>query len=165
MNQTVVNVILGVIILAIIVFRVSRERKFGMGSLWVWPAVMLVLVVVDIWVSGVSSTLDIVYMFIALVAGTAFGWFQGIHSTIRVDRSANAAFVKSSPIGMGLFIAALAFRLGARYMAGAFSTSAYSGGHLSPAVALMSAITLVFAVGLFTGLRLYVKRTFDDAPA
>jgi hypothetical protein len=165
MNQNVVNVILGIIILAIIVFRVSRERKFGMGSLWVWPAVMLVLVVGDIWISGVSSTIDIVYMFIALVAGTAFGWFQGIHSTIRVDRSANAAFVKSSPIGMGLFIAALAFRLGARYMAGAFSTSAYSGGHLSPAVALMSALTLVFAVGLFTGLRLYVKRTFDDAPA
>lgn len=165
MNQTVVNIILGVIILAIIVFRVSRERKFGMGSLWVWPAVMFALVAFDIWVSGISSPIDIVYMFLALVAGTGFGWFQGIHSTIRVDRSANAAYVKSSPIGMGLFIAALAFRLGARYMAGAFSGPSYSNGHLSPAVALTSAITLAFAVGLFSGLRLYVKRTFDDAPA
>ena len=88
-----------------------------------------------------------------------------MHSTVRIDKAARAAFVKSSPIGIALFVAALAFRMGARYMSGSFSSSAYSGGHLSPAVALTSAITLIFAVGLITGLRLYVKRAYDEVPA
>jgi hypothetical protein len=104
-------------------------------------------------------------MFLALMAGTAFGWFQGIHSTIRVDRSAGAAFVKSSPFGMALFVAALAFRLGARYMSGSLTASSSTGAEMTPAVALTTAITLAFAVGLFSGLRLYVKQKYDETPA
>jgi len=100
-------------------------------------------------------------MFLALIAGTALGWYQGIHSTIRVDKAASATYVKASPFGMALFVVALAFRFGARYMSGSFSSSSYSGEQMSPAVALTSAITLAFAVGLFVGLRLYVKRKYD----
>jgi hypothetical protein len=165
MNQTIINVVIGVAILALIIFRVSRERKFGIGSLWVFPAILMALVVADIVFTGVSSPLDIAYMLLALVAGAAFGWYQGIHSTVRIDKIARAAYVKSSPIGVALFVAALAFRMGARYMSGSFSSSAYSGGHLSPAVALTSAITLVFAVGLIAGLRMFVKRAYDETPA
>ena len=68
-------------------------------------------------------------------------------------------------IGIALFVAALAFRFGARYMSGSFSSSAMDSGHLSPAVALTSAITLIFAVGLITGLRFYVKQKYDETPA
>jgi energy-converting hydrogenase Eha subunit A len=165
MNQSIINVIIGAAILGLIVFRVSRERKFPIGSLWVFPAILVALGIVDIVLTGVSSPLDILYMLIAFAAGGAFGWYQGIHSTVRVDKKARAAFVKSSPIGIALFVAALAFRMGARYMSGSFSSSAYSGDHLSPAVALTSAITLIFAVGLITGLRYYVKQKYDESPA
>jgi hypothetical protein len=165
MNQNLVNLLIAAVVVGFILFRVSRERTFGIGSLWVLPAIMLALVVLDVWATGVSSPLDIVYMLIALIGGTALGWFQGIHSTVRVDRSAHAAYVKSSPFGLALFVAALAFRLGARYMSGSFSSSAYSGNQLPPAVALTTAITLAFAVGLFAGLRLYVKRKYDETPA
>ena len=165
MNPAIINVLIGLAVLALIVFRMSRERKFGIGSLWVFPAILFALVIFDLVATGVSSPLDIVYMLVALAAGAAFGWYQGIHSTIRVDKAARAAFVKSSPIGIALFVAALAFRMGARYMSGSFSSSAYSGDPLSPAIALTSALTLVFAVGLITGLRLYVKQKYDEAPA
>jgi len=165
MNPAIINVLIGLAVLALIVFRMSRERKFGIGSLWVFPAILFALVIFDVVATGVSSPLDIVYMLVALAAGAAFGWYQGMHSTIRVDKAARAAFVKSSPIGIALFIAALAFRMGARYMSGSFSSSAYSSGQLSPAIALTSALTLVFAVGLIAGLRLYVKQKYDEAPA
>jgi energy-converting hydrogenase Eha subunit A len=165
MNQTIINVIIGAAILGLIVFRVSRERKFPIGSLWVFPAILVALGIVDIVLTGVSAPLDILYMLVAFAAGGAFGWYQGIHSTVRVDKTARAAFVKSSPIGIALFVAALAFRMGARYMSGSFSSSAMDNGHLSPAVALTSAITLIFAVGLITGLRYYVKQKYDETPA
>jgi hypothetical protein len=164
MNQTLINILIGAVVLAFIVFRVSQERKFPIGSLWVFPAILVALGIFDVYITGASTPLDIVYMILALAAGVAFGWYQGIHSTVRIDKAARAAFVKTSPIGIALFVAALAFRVGARYMSGSFSSDAYNDGHLSPAVALTSAITLVFAVGLITGLRLYVKRAYDGVP-
>ena len=165
MNQNLITVLIVAAALALIIFRVSRERKFPIGSIWVFPAILVALGIFDIVATGVSTPLDIVYMIIALAAGIAFGWYQGVHSTVRIDKTARAAFVKSSPIGIALFVAALAFRMGARYMAGSFSSSTYSGDHMSPAVALTSAITLIFAVGLITGLRVYVKRAYDEVPA
>ena len=165
MNQMLINVLIGAAVVALIVFRVSRERKFPIGSIWVFPAILVVLGIFDVVITGTSSPLDIVYMILALAGGIAFGWYQGIHSTVRIDKAARAAFVKTSPIGMALFFAALAFRVGARYMSGSFSSDAYNNGHLSPAAALTSAITLIFAVGLITGLRMYVKRAYDEVPA
>jgi hypothetical protein len=165
MNQTIIYVIAGIAAFALIVFRVSRERKFPIGSLWVFPAILVALGIFDVVATGVSSPLDIVYMLLAFAGGGAFGWYQGIHSTVRVDKAARAAFVKSSPIGIALFVAAIAVRFGARYISGGLSSSAYNGDHLSPAVALTSAITLVFAVGLIAGLRFYVKQKYDETPA
>jgi hypothetical protein len=165
MNQNLISILIGAAVLALIVFRVTRERKFPIGSIWVFPAILVALGIFDVVITGVSSPLDIVYFILALAGGIAFGWYQGVHSTVRIDKAARAAFVKSSPIGIALFVAALAFRMGARYMSGSFSSSAYSGDHLSPAVALTSAITLIFAVGLITGLRMYVKRAYDEVPA
>jgi hypothetical protein len=165
MNQTIINVIIGVMILAFIIFRVSGERKFPIKSIWVFPLILVALATFDIVMTGVSSPLDIVYMIIAFAAGGAFGWYQGIHSTVRLDKAAHVAFVKSSPIGIGLYVAALAFRFGARYMSGSLSSSSMDNGHLSPTVALTSALTLVFAVGLITGLRYFVKQKYDETPA
>jgi Protein of unknown function (DUF1453) len=165
MTQNIINILIGAAIIGLVIFRVSRERKFPIGSLWVFPAILVALGIFDIVATGVSSPLDIVYMLVAFAAGGAFGWYQGIHSTVRVDKAARAAFVKSSPIGIALLVAALAFRFGARYMSGGLSSSAYSGDHLSPVVALTSAITLVFAVGLITGLRFYVKQKYDETSA
>jgi hypothetical protein len=164
MNQTLINILIGAAILALIVFRVTRDRKFPIGSIWVFPAILVALGIFDIVITGVSSPLDIIYMILALAGGIAFGWYQGVHSTVRIDKAARAAFVKSSPIGIALFVAALAFRMGARYMSGSFSSDSFSGGHLSPVVALTSAVTLIFAVGLITGLRMYVKRAYDEVP-
>ncbi len=163
MNQLYINILVGLLIIGVVAFRLSRERKFGMSSLWLWPALMLVLVAADVWYERVISPLDVVYMFLGLAAGTVVGWYQGHHSTIRVDKAARAAFVKASPVGAVIFVAALAFRSGARYVTGSFSAPD-SSGHLSPLAALVSAIALTFAVGLLTGLRLYVKRAYDDAP-
>jgi hypothetical protein len=165
MNETLINVIIGIMVLAFIIFRMSGERKFPIRSLWVFPVILVALATFDIVVTGVSSPLDVVYLIIAFAAGGAFGWYQGIHSTVRVDKAAQVVFVKSSPIGIGLYVGALAFRFGARYMSGSFSSSAMDSGHLSPTVALTSALTLIFAVGLITGLRYYVKQKYSETPA
>ncbi|HKW10545.1 MAG TPA: hypothetical protein VJO33_09205 [Gemmatimonadaceae bacterium] len=169
MSQTLINLLVGVLVLGLVAFRMSRERKFGMNSLWVLPAILGVLMIVDVTMTGVASPLNIVYMLLALAAGVAFGWYQGVHSTVRIDKSIRAAFVKASPIGMALFVGAVAFRFGARYMSDSFSSSApttrsdFGSPHLAPMVELVSALTLIFAVGLLTGLRVYVKRKYDEA--
>jgi hypothetical protein len=161
--DVIVRIVVYVALIAFLVFRLSRERKFPMASLWVWPAVLFVLVGLDLWATRVSSMLDFAYMIFALLGGTAFGWYLGTHSSIRIDKAARAAFVKTSPIGIALFIAALGARVGARYFAGGMSAS--DPNQLSPAAALAVAITLVFAVGLFMGQRLYVKQKYDETPA
>jgi hypothetical protein len=165
MTQTIFNIILGVALVAFIIYRVSSERKFPIGSLWVFPAILFAMGIFDIVVTGVSSPLDIVYMLLAFAVGGAVGWYQGIHSTVRVDKTARAVFLKTSPIGIALFMVALAVRFGARFMSGSFSSSAMDSGHLSPTVALTTAITLIFAIGLITGLRFYVKQKYDETPA
>jgi hypothetical protein len=162
--QIYVNIAIGLLVVGLIAFRLSRERKIPMGSLWVFPAIIFVLAVADIVYERVVSPLDIVYMLLGLLAGTGLGWYQGIHSTVRVDKAAKAAFVKASPFGAFLFVAALAFRFGARYLAGGLSAPDASG-RLTPEAALVSAIALMFAVGILFGLRLYVKRAFDESPA
>ena len=89
-----------------------------------------------------------------------------MHSTIRVDKIAGAAFVKSSPFGMALFVTALLLQTKrTRYMSGSFSASSSTGVEMTPTVALTTAITLAFAVGLFSGLRLFVKQKYDETPA
>lgn len=171
MNETLIYIMVGIVAFGLIAFRMSRERKFGMSSLWVLPAILGLMVIFDVAYTRVVSPLNVLYMLLALAAGVALGWYQGIHSTVRVDKAVRAAFVKASPIGMALFFGALAFRFGARYMSGSLSTSSFDTGsgygtsHMSPAVALVSVLTLVFAVGLITGLRVYVKRKYEETPA
>jgi hypothetical protein len=148
-----------------LVFQLANERKFPMASLWVWPAVLFVFVGFDLWATNVSSVLDIAYMIFALLAGTALGWYLGTYGSIRIDKAARAAYLKVTPIGDAIFITWLGTRVGVRYFAS--GTSAYSSdpNQLSPAAALAFAITLVFAVGLFVGQRLYVKQKYDETPA
>lgn len=162
-TDVIVRIVVYLALIAFLVFRLSRERKFPITSLWIWPAVLFVIVGLDLWLTNISSLLDIAYMIFALIAGTAFGWYLGTHSSIRIDKTARAAYVRTSPIGIALFIAALGARVGARYFAGGVDAS--DPNHLSPAAALAVAITLVFAVGLFMGQRIYVKQKYDETPA
>jgi hypothetical protein len=163
-TQLYVNIAVGLLIVGLIAFRLSRERKIPIGSLWIFPGIIFVLAVADIVYERVVSPLDVVYMLLGLAAGVGLGWYQGVHSTVRVDRAAKTTFVKASPIGALLFVAALAFRMGARYLTGGL-TAPDTSGRLSPEAALVSALALMFAVGILFGLRLYVKHAYDDAPA
>jgi hypothetical protein len=162
-TEVIVRIVVYLALIAFLVFRLSRERKFSMSSLWVWPVVLFIIVGLDLWLTNISSVLDYAYMIFALLGGTAFGWYLGTHASIRIDKAARAAYVRTSPIGIALFIAALGARAGARYFAGGMSAS--DPNQLSPAAALAVAITLVFAVGLFMGQRLYVKQKYDETPA
>jgi hypothetical protein len=164
-NQEIyIYIALGLLLAGVIAFRLSRERKIPMNSLWVFPGIIFVLAVADTVYQRVVSPIDVMYLLIGLVVGVGLGWYQGVHSTVRVDKAAKAAFVKASPFGAFLFVAAIAFRLGARFLTGGFAAPDPSG-RLSPEAALVSAIALMFAVGIFLGLRLYVKRAFDESPA
>ncbi|HLJ84859.1 MAG TPA: hypothetical protein VKT51_11850 [Candidatus Eremiobacteraceae bacterium] len=162
--QIYVNIAIGLLLVGVIAFRIARERKIPIGSLWILPGIVLLIALASIVYQRVDSPLDVISMLLGLVAGTALGWYQGVHSTVRVDKAAKTAFVKTSPFGAFLFVAAIAFRFGARYFTGGLAAPDPSG-RLSPEAALVSAIALMFAVGILFGLRLYVKRAYDDAPA
>jgi hypothetical protein len=162
--QVYINIAVLLLVAGVIAFRLSRERKIPIGSLWVFPAIIFALAIADIVFERVVSPLDVVYMLVGLAAGVGLGWYQGVHSTVRVDKAAKAAFVKASPFGAFIFVAAIAFRLGARYVTGGLGAPDASG-RLSPEAALVSAIALMFAVGILFGLRLYVKRAYDETRA
>lgn len=125
--QTYINIAIGLLLVGVIAFRIARERKIPIGSLWVFPGIIFLIAVASIAYQRVDSPLDIIYMLLGLVAGAALGWYQGVHSTVRVDKAAKAAFVKTSPFGAFLFIAAIAFRVGARYFTGGLAAPDASG--------------------------------------
>ncbi|HEV2909043.1 MAG TPA: hypothetical protein VGX02_07180, partial [Candidatus Eremiobacteraceae bacterium] len=114
--------------------------------------------------------LDLGLMVLALAIGLAIGMYQGTHTTIRVDHTAHAMFVKISPLGSMIFIGVLVLRIAVRYyLTGGFAmaSGASAPGALiahTPAN-LISLLLLVLALGVIAGLRVYLQRFYNRARA
>jgi uncharacterized membrane protein HdeD (DUF308 family) len=122
----------------------SKMRPLKLGSLWIVPAVYLVVAALMFiqlpptgWVAIASA--------IGLAIGAAVGWQRGKMMHIHVDPETHALNQKASPAAMLFLIVLIAVRAGARSVLGETSG-------VSPA--MLTDPLIAFALGMFTLTRL-----------
>ena len=162
-----ITIALIVVILGIRIMRASREQRFSPRTMWIVPGIFGLITIAVIVVDGLTSPLDIALMIVALAVGFGIGWYQGTHTTVRVDHSQHAMFVKISPLGSLIWVAVIALRIGVRYVTGGMTPAAASGdpraavaAASSGPAALISTLLLVLALGVIVGLRTYLQRVY-----
>ena len=160
-QQTWISYAISIAIIGIVVAlrmrRMGKMRPLNLGSLWVVPAVYLVvaaLMFVQLpptgWVAIASGA--------GLLIGAAIGWQRGKMMHIDVDPETHAINQKASPAAMFFLIALIVVRMAARGNIG------QEGGG-SPA--MLTDPLIAFALGMFTLQRvemyLRAKRLLDEA--
>jgi membrane protein CcdC involved in cytochrome C biogenesis len=146
-----------VIIMALRMRRMGKMRPLNLGSLWVVPAIYLVvaaLMFVQLpptgWVAIASG--------VGLLIGAAIGWQRGKMMHIHVDPETHALNQKASPAAMFFLIALIVVRMAARGIIG-------QEGAVSPAI--LTDPLIAFALGMFTLQRLEMylraKRLLEEA--
>ena len=133
-----------VVIMALRMRGMSKMRPLKLGSLWIVPAVYLVVAALMFiqlpptgWVAIASA--------VGLAIGAAVGWQRGKMMHIHVDPETHALNQKASPAAMLFLIVLIAVRAGARSVLGETSG-------VSPA--MLTDPLIAFALGMFTLTRL-----------
>ena len=171
--QQLTPIILAFVIVVVVglrIWRSTREQRFQPGTMWLVPGIFAVFTLAFIVIERYTSALVIVFMVVALAIGVAIGMYQGTHTTVRVDHTAHAMFVKISPLGSLIFVGVLVLRVAVRYatggMAAATNATATPAAPIVHSTAgLISLLLLVLAVGMIAGLRAYLQRFYDRARA
>ena len=146
-----------VIVLGFRMRRMSQMRPLKLGSLWIVPALYLVvaaLMFVQLppvgWVAIASA--------IGLLIGAGVGWQRGKMMHIHVDPETHALNQKASPAAMIFLIALIVVRSAARSIIG-------GTGAISPA--MLTDPLIAFALGMFAVQRvemyLRAKRLLEEA--
>lgn len=146
-----------VVIMVLRMRRMGKMRPLDLGSLWIVPAIYLVvaaLMFVQLppteWVAIASG--------VGLLIGAAIGWQRGKMMHIHVDPETQTLNQKASPAAMFFLIALIVVRMAARGIIG-------QEGGISPTMLTDPLIT--FALGMFTLQRvemyLRAKRLLEEA--
>jgi len=140
-----------VIIAVVIAFRLrtmSRERPLKLGTLWIVPAVYLLLTA---WILFALPPTGLGWGLLAvgLIIGSVLGWHRG--KLIHIDRNPETGDLrqKASPLAMILLLALIVLKLGARAIFG--ETAA---GHPASGAMLLTDAFIGFALGLLSATRL-----------
>lgn len=148
-----------VIIMALRMRRMGKSRPLKLNSLWIVPAIYLVVALLMLvslppvgWVAIASLA--------GLIIGAGVGWQRGKMMHIHVDPETHALNQKASPAAMVFLIGLIIVRTLARSLIG------QSGG-VSPA--MLTDPLIAFALGMFTLTRLEMylraKRLLEQARA
>jgi hypothetical protein len=135
----------------VIAFRLrtmSRERPLKLGTLWIIPAVYLLLTA---WILFALPPTGLGWGLLAvgLIIGSVLGWHRG--KLIHIDRNPETGDLrqKASPLAMILLLALIVLKLGARAIFG--ETAA---GHPASGAMLLTDAFIGFALGLLSATRL-----------
>lgn len=128
----------------------SRDRPLKPGTLWVAPAVYLLLAG-SIFFSLTPPPLGWGLMLIGLLVGGALGWHRGKLIRITRDPQSGELSQRASPLAVLLLVALVVLKLGARAIFG--DTAA---GHPSSSAMLLTDAFIGFALGLLSATRLEI---------
>ena len=141
------------IVLTLRIRSMTRERPLKLGSLWIVPAVY-VLLVASMLYSLTPPPLGWGLLLAGFGIGIGIGWHRG--KLIRISRNPDNGELrqKASPLAMILLVALIALKLGARAIFG--ETAA---GHPASSAMLLTDAFLGFALGLLSATRveLYLR--------
>lgn len=154
--------IMAVVIVGIMALRMrgmSKMRPLKLGTLWIVPALYLVIAaVMFIQLPPVGSVA--IASVAGLLIGAAVGWQRGKMMHIHVDPETHALNQKASPAAMVFLILLIVIRNAGKALLGAES-------HVSPA--MLTDPLIAFALGMFalTRLEMYLraKRLLEEARA
>ena len=140
-----------VIILVVVALRLrsmGRERPLNVGTLWIVPAVYLLLVASMLF-SLPPTPQGWALFAVGTVAGAVLGWHRG--KLIRIERNAENGKLmqRASPLAMLLLVALVLLKLGARAIFG--DSAATQPGS---AAILLTDTFIGFALGLLSATRL-----------
>lgn len=144
--QTVLPLLVIGIVMALRMRGMSKERPLKIATLWIVPAIYLLLVAVMLAampppLAGWAILLS------TLLIGAALGWQRGKLMRIRVDPATGTVWQKSSPAAMLLLIGVVVLRQFARQ---AFPADPHAGS----AAILATDALLGFALGLLSFTRI-----------
>lgn len=146
-----------VIVLALRMRRMGQMRPLKLETLWVVPAVYLVVAVLMFVLLPPTVAVGIASL-VGLALGAALGWQRGKMMQIHVDAETHALNQKGSPAAMLFLIVLIIVRMGARSILG-------QEAGVSPAT--LTDPLIAFALGMFTLTRLEMylraKRMLEEA--
>jgi type III secretory pathway component EscS len=146
-----------VIVLALRMRRMGKMRPLKLETLWVVPALYLVIGALMFWSLPPTGGV-LIASIVGILIGAAVGWQRGKMMHIHVDPETHALNQKASPAAMIFLIALIIIRSGARAVLG-------QTGGVSPA--MLTDPLIAFALGMFTLTRvemyLRAKRLLDEA--
>jgi membrane protein CcdC involved in cytochrome C biogenesis len=137
------------VVLALRMRRMGKMRPLKLETLWVVPAVYLVVaVLMFVQLPPVGSVA--IACVVGLLAGAAVGWQRGKMMHIHVDPETHALNQKASPAAMLFLVGLIAVRMAARSLLGQES-------NVSPA--MLTDPLISFALGMFslTRLEMYLR--------
>jgi NAD/NADP transhydrogenase beta subunit len=139
-----------VVVLALRLRSMSRERPLKLGTLWVVPAIYVVIAGSMI-LTLTPPPLGWGLMLVGLAVGIGVGWHRG--KLIRIERNPDTGELrqKASPVAMLLIVAIIVLKVGARAI---FGESA--ADHPSSSAMLLTDAFLGFALGLLSATRLEI---------
>ena len=136
------------VVLALRLRSMSRERPLKVGTLWVVPAIYL-LVVGSMLVSLPPSSTGWLLLAIGLAIGTGVGWYRGRFIHIERHPETGELTQRASPIAMLLLVVLILLRVGARAIFGQTAVT-----HPGSSAILLTDAFIGFALGLLSATRL-----------
>jgi membrane protein CcdC involved in cytochrome C biogenesis len=146
-----------VVVMALRMRRMGKMRPLKLGSLWIVPALYLVVATLMFWQLPPTGWVAIASA-IGLAIGAAVGWQRGKMMHIHVDPQTHALNQKASPAAMMFLVALIVVRSLARNILGQES-------NVSPAMLTDPLIAFALAMFTLTRLEMYLraKRLLEEA--
>ena len=148
--------IIYVVVIALFVWRMARPQRMSVVRLWLMPIILLALTAFSVWANLSVSTLNGqvpppdwqigAVLVIGAVLGIPLGFLRGRHSEVRPTERPGVMYVHSSPLIIGIWIAAFAARAVLRaYLPHAQGATTLGGDGLL-AFAMAALITSYYAI-------------------
>lgn len=152
-----ITIAIVVIIMAFRLRRMGQMRPLKLESLWIVPAMYLVVAALMFWQLPPVGWVAIASA-VALAIGAAVGWQRGKMMHIHVDPETHALNQKASPAAMFFLIALIIVRSAARGILGQDSG-------VSPAMLTDPLIAFAFGMFTLTRLEMYLRarRLLEEA--
>lgn len=147
-TSLIVTVVIVLVVLALRMRGMSRERPLKVGRLWIIPAIYAVLATA-IYIEFPPSPIGWLLCAAALAVGGVLGWQRGRMMRLSVDPATQTINQRASPAAMLFIVVLIAIRAGARSLAG---SSALGSFHLN--TLLLTDLLVAMAVGLLAAQRL-----------
>lgn len=145
----VITIGIVVVVMALRMRNMSKMRPLKLGSLWVVPAIYLVVAAL-MFIQLPPTGWVAIACAVGLLVGAAVGWQRGKMMHIHVDPETHALNQKASPAAMFFLIALIIVRMGARTVLGQESS-------VNPAMLTDPLIALALGMFTLTRLEMYLR--------